>query len=72
LNEGADVGALGGFPCISVTPLCEITKKKSHPFGKRLASANSPRSQGSPSMKPDLKIQSKGKPINETGFENPE
>ncbi len=28
MNEGAVVGALGGFPCVSVTPLCGITNKK--------------------------------------------
>ncbi len=28
MNKGADVGTLGGFPCVSVTPLCGIAKKK--------------------------------------------
>jgi len=28
LNEGADVGALGGFPCISVSPLYRIAEER--------------------------------------------
>jgi len=28
LNEGADVGAMGGFPCISVAPLYGIAEKR--------------------------------------------
>jgi hypothetical protein len=56
LNEGADVGVLGGFPYVSVTLFCRIAKKKKviHLGG------------GLPmplSWVP-------GKPINETGFEN--
>jgi hypothetical protein len=51
LNKGANVGALGGFPYVSVTSLCGIAKEKrvTH-LGRSLP----------------------GKPINETGFENPE
>jgi len=58
LNEGADVRAQGGFPYISVAPLCGGAKewKIPHLVGSLLV--------------PFLWVL--GKPINETRFENPE
>jgi hypothetical protein len=58
LNEGIDVRALDRFPCVSVAPLCGIVKKwkVTHLGGGLLV--------------PFPWVPRK--PINETGFENPE
>ncbi len=56
MNKGANVRALGGFPCILVAPLCGVAKEWRVPhLGRALPM-------------PDLRVP--GKPINETGFKN--
>ncbi len=60
LNEGADVRALGYFPCVSIAPLCRVTKEwKVFHLGGGLP-VPFPQVPRNPSMKPDSKIQNKG------------
>ncbi len=68
MNEGADVCILGGFPCVSIAPLCGVAKEWRVPHLGEGLPVHSPGSQGSPSMKPELKIQRRGGLVSDGSF----